>query len=76
MYTAAALGVLFAALGIAFIRPAARLLGAEGEMLERAAFRAVFSPEQSRADFAPTMHKGAGLKALWTTQRTRTLPTP
>ena len=54
VYTAAALGVLFAALGIAFIRPAARLLGAEGEMLEHAAFWANFNPEQSGADFAPT----------------------
>lgn len=35
-YVAAALGVVFAALGIAFIRPIAALLGAEGEMLENA----------------------------------------
>ncbi len=33
-YTAAALGVLLAALGIAFIRPIAELLGGEGETLE------------------------------------------
>lgn len=36
VYVAAALGVVFAALGIAFIRPIAALLGAEGEMLENA----------------------------------------
>ena len=33
-YAAFALGVVFAALGIAFIRPIARALGAEGELLE------------------------------------------
>ncbi len=36
VYTAAALGVLFAVLGILFIRPIAMLLGAEGEMLNNA----------------------------------------
>ncbi len=36
VYVTAALGVVFAALGIAFIRPIAALLGAEGEMLENA----------------------------------------
>lgn len=36
VYVAAALGVVFAVLGIAFIRPIAALLGAEGEMLENA----------------------------------------
>lgn len=36
VYVAAALGVLFAILGILFIRPIAKLLGAEGEMLENA----------------------------------------
>lgn len=36
VYTSAALGVIFAALGIAFTRPIAALLGAEGEMLENA----------------------------------------
>ncbi len=36
VYVAAVLGVVFAALGIAFIRPIARLMGAEGEMLENA----------------------------------------
>lgn len=34
VYAAFALGVLFAVLGIAFIRPIAQLLGAKGEMLE------------------------------------------
>lgn len=33
VYVTAALGVLFAALGIVFIRPIARFLGAEGELL-------------------------------------------
>lgn len=36
VYVTAALGVVFAVLGIAFIRPIAILLGAEGEMLENA----------------------------------------
>lgn len=36
VYVAAVLGVVFAALGIAFIRPIAQLMGAEGEMLENA----------------------------------------
>lgn len=36
VYTAALLGILFAALGIVLIRPVAILLGAEGEMLENA----------------------------------------
>lgn len=36
VYVTAAVGVVFAALGIAFIRPIAALLGAEGEMLENA----------------------------------------
>ncbi len=36
VYVAFALGVMFAALGIAFIRPIAILMGAEGEMLENA----------------------------------------
>lgn len=36
VYTSAALGVIFAALGIAFTRPIAALLGADGEMLENA----------------------------------------
>ena len=36
VYVSAALGVLFAVLGIAFIRPIAARLGAEGEMLENA----------------------------------------
>ncbi len=35
-YTAGFLGVLFAILGIAFLRPVAALLGAEGDMLENA----------------------------------------
>lgn len=34
VYVTLALGVLFAALGIVFIRPIARFLGAEGELLE------------------------------------------
>lgn len=34
VYVTAALGVLFAALGIVFIRPIAHFLGAEGELLE------------------------------------------
>lgn len=34
VYVAFVLGVVFAVLGIVFIRPAARLLGAEGELLE------------------------------------------
>ena len=33
-YTSFALGVIFAVLGIIFVRPIARLLGAEGELLE------------------------------------------
>ena len=45
--------------------PSAAVRLGRGGARERAAFRAVFSPEQSRADFAPTMHKGALLKALW-----------
>ncbi len=36
VYVSAALGVVFAGLGIAFVRPIARLLGAEGELLENA----------------------------------------
>ena len=36
VYVTAALGVLFAVLGIVFIRPIASLLGAEGDMLENA----------------------------------------
>ncbi len=36
VYSAFALGVVFAVLGIVFIRPIALLLGAEGEMLENA----------------------------------------
>lgn len=36
VYVSAALGVVFAELGIAFVRPIARLLGAEGELLENA----------------------------------------
>lgn len=36
VYTSSALGVLFAVLGIVFIRPIASLLGAEGDMLENA----------------------------------------
>lgn len=36
VYVTAALGVLFSALGIAFIRPIASLLGGEGAMLENA----------------------------------------
>ena len=36
VYAAAALGVLFAVLGIAWIRPIAVLLGAQGELLENA----------------------------------------
>lgn len=40
VYVAFALGVLFAILGIVFIRPIAALLGAEGEMLENAALYA------------------------------------
>lgn len=36
VYVSAALGVLFAVLGIIFVRPAARLLGAQGDMLEYA----------------------------------------
>ena len=40
VYIAFALGVLFAVLGIVFIRPIASMLGAEGEMLENAALYA------------------------------------
>ena len=40
VYIAFALGVLFAVLGIIFIRPIASMLGAEGEMLENAALYA------------------------------------
>lgn len=40
VYIAFVLGVLFAVLGIVFIRPIASLLGAEGEMLENAALYA------------------------------------
>ena len=36
VYVSAALGVLFAVLGIIFVRPVARLLGAQGDMLEHA----------------------------------------
>ena len=36
VYASAALGVLFAVLGIIFVRPVARLLGAQGDMLEHA----------------------------------------
>ncbi len=36
VYVSAALSVVFAGLGIAFVRPIARLLGAEGELLENA----------------------------------------
>ena len=36
VYVSAALGVVFAGLGIAFVRSIARLLGAEGELLENA----------------------------------------
>ncbi|HCE33826.1 MAG TPA: MATE family efflux transporter [Clostridiales bacterium] len=36
VYVTAALGVVFAVLGIAFMRPIVRLLGGEGEMLENA----------------------------------------
>ena len=36
VYVSAGLGVILAVLGIAFTRPLARLLGAEGEMLEAA----------------------------------------
>lgn len=36
VYTAGLLGVLFAILGIVFLRPVAALLGAEGDMLENA----------------------------------------
>lgn len=36
VYVTMALGVVFAALGIAFMRPIVRLLGGEGEMLENA----------------------------------------
>jgi len=40
VYIAFGLGVLFAVLGIVFIRPIATMLGAEGEMLENAALYA------------------------------------
>ena len=40
VYVSFALGVLFAALGILFIRPIATILGAEGEMLQNAALYA------------------------------------
>lgn len=36
VYVSAALDVLFAVLGIIFVRPVARLLGAQGDMLEHA----------------------------------------
>ena len=36
VYVASGLGIVFALLGIAFIRPIAKLMGAEGEMLENA----------------------------------------